>query len=78
VLDEKDFVELIAGQLVGERGNAFANDCARKRRFCLPGNLLRRREGLEADLVPLGVALLGDEENFHDLEHPRFVAQLLD
>ena len=65
VFDQKNFVELVAGKLVAERGNALADDDAGERGFCLPGDLLRGGKRLKADFVPLSVALLGDQENFH-------------
>ena len=65
VFDEKHFVELVAGKLVGERGDTLADDDARERAFGLCGDLLRGGERLKADFVPFRVALLGDEENFH-------------
>ena len=69
VLDEEHFVELIAGEFVGERRDAFADDDGRKRSFGLLGDLLRGGQSLEADFVPLAFALLGDEKNFHGSTH---------
>ena len=65
VLDEKNFVELIGGEFVGERRDAFADDDGRERAFGLLRDLLRGGQSFKADFVPLAFALFGDEENFH-------------
>ncbi len=55
VFDEKYFVELITGELVRERRDAFADDDAGDGGVRLRGDLLRRRERLKADVVPFAV-----------------------
>ncbi len=87
MLDEENFVELITGQLGCQRRNTLADHRTRERTFRLLGDLLGGRERLKTDFVPLGFALLGDQENLHDTlvsilagssEHSGFVFQLLD
>ena len=43
VLDEENFVELVAGKLVGERRNALADDDARKRSLSSARRFAARR-----------------------------------
>ena len=61
VFDEQDFVELVGGELVGERGDSFADDDTGERAFGVLDDLLGSGESLEADASPLPFALLGDE-----------------
>ena len=65
MLDEKNFLELVAGEFIGQRGDAFADYQAGERTAGLLGDLLRGGERLEAGLIPFAFALLGDEKNLH-------------
>ena len=65
VLAEQDFVEFVGGEIFGERAHAFADDGGGEAALSLRSDLLRGAEGFEADGVPLGFALLGDEEDVH-------------
>ncbi len=67
MFDEENFVELVSGELVGERRDAFADDDTGERAFGVLHDLLRGGQSFEADVVPLPFALFGDDQNFHVL-----------
>jgi hypothetical protein len=65
VLDQQNFRDVFAGQLISESRDALSNDygadCARRGRC----NLLRGYQRFETCVVPFALALLGDDEDFH-------------
>ena len=65
VLGEQDFVEFVRGEIFGERAHSFAEEDGGEAALGLRGDLLRGAEGFEADGIPLGFALLGDQEDVH-------------
>ncbi len=65
VLNEQHFIELAGRKLAGQRRNAFADDHGSQAALRLRGNLLRGGQRFKAGLVPLCVALFGDQENVH-------------
>ena len=65
MLDQQYFVEFGGGEFVGQCGDAFADDHGREAAAGLRGNLLRRGQRFKAGLVPLRVALFGNEKDIH-------------
>src|SRR5580692_7926955 len=65
VFDGEDFIELVGREVGGQRPDAFADYDARQRALGLLDDLLGGGQSFEADLVPLRVALFGDEQDFH-------------
>ena len=67
MFDEQNFGDIFGGDFVGKSGDAFADDQRGDGAAGVLRDLLRGGEGFEAGVVPLALALLGDDQNFHGL-----------
>jgi hypothetical protein len=65
VLDEQNFSNVFGGEFVSEGRDTFANDERGDGAAGVFRDVLRRCECFEAGVVPLVLALLGDDEDFH-------------
>src|SRR5580704_5600291 len=65
VLDEQHFRDVLASQLICERGHSVADYRCGKRSAGIFCDLLRGGERFKACFVPLAVALLVDGQNLH-------------
>ena len=65
VFDEENFGHVFGREFVREAGNTFSNDQAADCAGRIRSNLLRGGERFEAGVVPLALALFGDDQNFH-------------
>jgi hypothetical protein len=65
VLHLQDFGDIFRGEFGGEVINSFADYCGSDRAGKRLRDLLRGGEGFEAGVVPLALAVFGDDENLH-------------
>src|SRR5260370_10450317 len=65
MLDEQHLGNVFRGELVGKPGDAFANHQSAHRAGGMLRKLLRSGERLEAGVVPLSLAVFGDDQDFH-------------
>ncbi len=70
MLDQQNLGQILPGKIIGQRSNAISDHDARKSAARVFRDLLRGGQRLKARLVPLGVALFGDEQDLHRFPLP--------
>jgi hypothetical protein len=65
VFDKHNSRDIFRGKFISERSHTFADDERVNGATGVFRNVLCRRERFKARTVPLVLALLGDDENFH-------------
>src|SRR5579859_3035366 len=65
VIDGKNFGDGFGGEFFGKSANSLAKNCCDDTAVRCSGDLLRGGKRFEAGVVPLALAMLGDDEDFH-------------